>query len=101
MTNIRVAPDTATLARMAADTIQELAHTAIGQTGRFSIALSGGSTPKALFQLLVSDYQDKIDWKNVSVFWGDERCVPPDDADSNYKMARETLLDHVSVPEEN
>ncbi len=101
MTNIRVAPDAATLARMAANTIQELAHTAINQTGRFSIALSGGSTPKTLFQILASDYQEKIDWENIYVFWGDERCVPPDDADSNYKMARETLLDHVPVLEAN
>jgi len=101
MTNIRVAPDVATLARMAADTIQDLAQTAISQTGRFTVALSGGSTPKTLFQLLASDYQEKIDWKNTYIFWGDERCVPPDDADSNYKMARETLLDHVSLPESN
>ncbi len=101
MTNIRVAPDMATLARMAANTIRELAQTAISQTGRFTIALSGGSTPKALFQLLASDYKEEIDWKNVYVFWGDERCVPPDDADSNYKMARETLLAHVALPAAN
>jgi 6-phosphogluconolactonase len=101
MTNLRVAPDPAALARMAANTIQDLAHTAISQTGRFTIALSGGSTPKALFQLLASDYQEKIGWKNTYVFWGDERCVPPDDADSNYKMARETLLDHVPLPASN
>ncbi len=101
MTNIRVAPDVTALARMAANTIQNLAHIAISQTGRFNIALSGGSTPKALFQLLASDYQEKIDWKDTYIFWGDERCVPPDDPDSNYKMARETLLDHIPLPSSN
>jgi len=101
MTNIRIAPDVNSLARMIADAIQELASSAISRTGRFSIALSGGSTPKALFELLAADYAHKIDWKNVDVFWGDERCVPPDDADSNYRMARETLLDHVPLPASN
>jgi 6-phosphogluconolactonase len=101
MTNIRVAPDVAGLARMAADTIQDVANTAIVQTGRFSIALSGGSTPKTLFTLLAAEYKEKIDWKNTHIFWGDERCVPPDDADSNYKMARETLLNHVPLPPVN
>lgn len=101
MTNIRVAPDVAALARMTANTIEDLARTAISQTGRFTIALSGGSTPKALFQLLASDYQDKIDWKNTYIFWGDERCVQPNDPDSNYKMASETLLDHIPLPASN
>ena len=101
MTNMRIAPDVNSLARMAADTIRELANTAIGQTGRFSIALSGGSTPKTLFELLAAEYTQNIDWKNVYIFWGDERCVQPDDADSNYKMAHETLLDHVSLPASN
>ena len=101
MTNIRIAPDVAGLARMAADTIQDLADSAIGQTGRFSIALSGGSTPKTLFQLLAAEYKEKIDWANTYIFWGDERCVPPDDTDSNYKMAHETLLDHVPLPAAN
>lgn len=101
MTNIRVAPDVAGLARQAADTIQDIANTAISQAGRFSIALSGGSTPKTLFALLGTEYAQKIDWKNTHIFWSDERCVPPDDADSNYMMARETLLDHVPLPAAN
>jgi len=101
MTNIRVAPDVAALARQAADTIQDVASTAISQTGRFSIALSGGSTPKTLFELLAAEYGQKIDWANSHIFWSDERCVPPDDADSNYKMAHETLLDHIPLPASN
>ncbi len=101
MTNIRIAPDVTALARMAADTIQDLARTAINQAGRFSIALSGGSTPKTLFALLATEYAQQIDWKNTYIFWSDERCVPSDDADSNYRMARETLLDHVALPTAN
>ena len=66
-----------------------------------SIALSGGSTPKILFDYLAREYKDKIDWNKVKLFWGDERCVPPDDDDSNYKMTKTHLLDHIDIPEEN
>ena len=101
MSDIRIAPDARALAEMAAKTIQTLANEAIQARGRFTIALSGGSTPKALFKLLASHYHDTIDWTRTFIFWGDERCVPPDHADSNYRMARETLLDHVDLPAEN
>lgn len=99
MTSIRIVPDTTALARMAAETITDLAHEAIKDYGRFTLALSGGSTPKALFKLLAAEYLDKIDWKHTFIFWGDERCVPPNDADSNFRMARETLLEHVPIPD--
>ena len=63
------------------------------------IALSGGSTPRDLHQRLASPpLVDQVDWPRVHVFFGDERCVPPDDAQSNYRMAEETLLSHVSIP---
>ncbi len=101
MTSIRIVPDPAALARMAAETIHSLAAERISHTGRFTIALSGGSTPKALFKLLAAEYREQIDWERTYIFWGDERCVPPDDADSNYLMARETLLDHVPIPASN
>lgn len=65
----------------------------------FSLVLSGGSTPRALYELLTET--DEIDWLKVHIFWGDERCVPPDHADSNYRMAREALLDHVPLPHAN
>jgi 6-phosphogluconolactonase len=66
------------------------------------MGLSGGSTPRALFRLLANpDFAPRIDWSRVHIFWGDERCVPPDHQDSNYGMARETLLDHVPLPEDN
>ena len=87
------------VAQAAADHFIELAATAIAQRGRFSVALSGGSTPKALFRLLVTDaYLPRVDWNSVHLFWGDERCVPPDHPDSNYRMTQETLLSQVTLP---
>src|SRR4051794_8730231 len=84
------------VAQAAADQFVELAATAIAQRGRFSVALSGGSTPPALFRLLVTDaYLPLVDWNSVHLFWGDERCVPSDHPDSNYRMTQETLLSHV------
>lgn len=66
------------------------------------IALSGGSTPKALYQALAAaPWRDKIAWHNLHLWWGDERCVPPADLESNYGEAARTLLDHVPVPPEN
>jgi len=64
----------------------------------FSIALSGGGTPKAVFEYLANHFRDEIDWNKVQVFWSDERCVPPDSPESNYRMAKESLLDRVPVP---
>lgn len=72
----------------------------IAEKGKAYIALSGGSTPKLLFSYLSTNYR-KIDWNNVHLFWGDERCVPPDDKDSNYKMTFETLLQHIHIPHYN
>jgi len=73
----------------------------IDEAGQFTIALSGGSTPKVLFDHLAEKYSKKIEWSKVKLFWGDERCVPPDDNESNYKMTKEHLLDHIDIPEEN
>lgn len=70
-------------------------------TGRCSLVLSGGSTPSTLHRLWASAFRDQIPWAHVHVFWGDERYVSPDDPDSNYRMARETLLDHVPCPAGN
>ena len=71
------------------------------QSGRARVALSGGSTPRALFKLLASDaYISMIDWQAIDIFWGDERTVPPDHADSNYRMSRETLLSKVPIDEQ-
>ncbi len=66
-----------------------------------TVALSGGSTPRVLFEHWAEEYKDSIDWSKVHFFWGDERCVPPDDEESNYKMAHELFLSKVDIPEEN
>lgn len=98
---IHVSADPAALAREAAGRFGALAGAANAERGRFVVALSGGSTPKALLGLLAgAPYRDAIDWGRVHVAWGDERCVPPDDEQSNYRMAREALLDHVPIPPE-
>ena len=69
------------------------------EEGRFTIALSGGSTPRRLYQVIAAPpYKEQIAWSEWQVFWGDERCVPPDHRDSNYRMVREALLDHVPIP---
>ena len=66
----------------------------------FSLLLSGGSTPRAVFEYL-SKNQESIQWQRLQLFWGDERCVPPDQDESNYKMAKNSLLDHVPIPSDN
>jgi 6-phosphogluconolactonase len=77
----------------------ELAAEAIARNGRFTVALSGGSTPQAAFQLLAAaPYTGRVDWDRVHIFWVDERCVPPDHPDSNYRLARRSLLDRVRIP---
>ena len=66
--------------------------------GTFSLALSGGSTPRGLFRLLAADpYRSQLDWESFRIFWGDERSVPPDHPESNFRMAKEALLDHVPL----
>jgi 6-phosphogluconolactonase len=100
MTAIRVLPDAAALADVAARFVVENGQAAIDARGAFSIALSGGSTPRELHRRLASPpLVSQIDWSRVHVFFGDERCVPPDNAESNYRMASATLLRHVPVPE--
>ncbi len=92
--SIQIYPDTAALTLAAADHIITLANTAIGERGRFTLALSGGSTPKPVYERLATQ-RDRIDWTKAQLFWGDERTVPPNHADSNYHLAYETLLKHI------
>jgi len=102
MREVRVHPDAASLAQAAAEHFATLAAEAIADRGRFAVALAGGSTPRATYALLATDaFAARVDWPRVHVFWGDARCVPPDHPDSNYRMARETLLDHVPLPAGN
>ncbi len=67
----------------------------------FHIALSGGSTPKSIFEYLAAHYQKTINWQKINFYWGDERCVPPNDSESNYKMANDALLSNLQIPASN
>jgi 6-phosphogluconolactonase len=102
MAEIRIFPDGPSLATAAADRFVHLAGAAVSERGRFSVALSGGSTPRATYMLLAAEEDAaRVDWSKVHVFWGDERCVPPDHPGSSFRMAREALLDRVLLPEGN
>ncbi len=85
----------------AAEEVVSAATDAVAQRGRFTIALSGGSTPKGLFNLLATNALTVLPWDRMFFFWGDERHVPPTDPDSNYRMAQETMLSKVPVPPGN
>jgi 6-phosphogluconolactonase len=96
---IEILPDTAALSRAVAERVAARAADAIAKRSRFTLALAGGSTPVAAYRLLAgAEFAGRIDWSRVLVFWGDERCVEPDAPQSNYRMAREALLDHVPIP---
>src|SRR6185312_719113 len=97
----RVCADVNELSRRAAEDVVRTINDTARATGRCSLVLSGGNTPRTLYGLLASRFREQIAWARVHVFWGDERYVPPDDAQSNYRMAKETLLDHVSCPAAN
>ena len=73
----------------------------IEKVDNITIALSGGSTPKLLFEILAKKYKKKIDWSKVNFYWGDERCVPPSDEQSNYRMTKEILFQNVKIPLSN
>ena len=76
-------------------------HLMNSKEGNFNVALSGGSTPKIWFEELAKNHKDDIDWNKVHFYWGDERCVAPDDEDSNYGMTKKFLLNHINIKEEN
>ncbi len=99
---VLVCRDAAEVARAAARRFVDWAWQAIARDGKFQVALSGGSTPREMYRLLASqDFRTQIDWPRVHLFWGDERAVPPDHADSNYGLARRELLLHVPIPPGN
>jgi 6-phosphogluconolactonase len=101
---IVILPDRAALARNAAQRFVTLARQAIDARGKFTVALSGGATPRDPYALLATPdavRAAQVDWARVHIFWGDERAVPPDHPDSNYRMAYETLLSRVPVPPQN
>lgn len=86
----------------AATQFVQRAETAISRYSRFTVACSGGSTPKSLYSLLATEaWSHRVPWSNVHLFWGDERHVPPDHSDSNYRMVKECLISKVPIPPEN
>jgi len=97
--NVKVFVDPRDLAEAAAGSFVEQARKAIEDSGRFSVALAGGSTPKRAYEVLAQEYHEpgNLDWSKVHAFFGDERTVPPDHEDSNYRMAHDALLSHVPV----
>ncbi len=100
--SIRVFADPESLGRAAADFILNFSRWVLASRGRFSFALSGGSTPKKLYSLLAaSPWRDEFTWSMAHFFWSDERCVPPDHAESNYKLAFDSFLSRVPPPPQN
>ena len=101
-TTLHVSPDPETAAAATARRWLEIARHTIATEGRFNVALSGGSTPRRLYALLAGPpLRDAPDWSRIHVFFGDERSVPPGHPDSNFRMAREALLDQVPIPDGN
>jgi len=99
---VEVLPDPPALAAEAATRFATLAQEAVAKGHRFAVALSGGSTPRAAYALLAQPpLREQVPWPQVHLFWGDERNVPPDDPQNNYRMARQALLDHIPIQEEN
>src|SRR5258708_9711161 len=97
--HIAIYPDIDTLSHDAAQHIVRIANESIATYGRFTMALSGGTTPRKTYELLGSEpYSRQINWTLVHIFWGDERCVPPESPDSNYRMAHEILLSKIPIP---
>jgi 6-phosphogluconolactonase len=102
MTNPRILklPTRTKWAEAAADLIIQQANAAIEARGSWSIVLSGGSTPRPVYQTIAAR-KDQINWDHTYIFWGDERCVLPDDPESNFRMAKETFLDEVPISKQN
>jgi 6-phosphogluconolactonase len=99
---VEVLASTDALMQAAADEFVRCAVEATRVSGRFAVALAGGSTPAGLYaRFATAAYARRIDWTRVHVFWGDERCLPPGDPATNYRMVREHLLDRVPVPEQS
>jgi 6-phosphogluconolactonase len=100
--DVRVFPSVAELTRAAAEEVARRAEEAVRERGLFTWVLSGGSTPRDLYGTLSRPpYRDRMPWRAIHVFWGDERHVPPDHPDSNFRMAREAMLDRVPLPAAN
>jgi 6-phosphogluconolactonase len=100
--NVTIFDTPVQLALAAAEKFVDCARDAAHARGLFSVALAGGNTPKRVYQLLATEqFKNRIEWASVHIFFGDERCVPPDHPDSNYRMAYEMFLSKVAIPPKN
>ncbi len=100
--NLNISKDINSLVDQVIKHIVGCAHSAIEHNNIFHFSLAGGSTPKIVFEQLASPaYRNQIDWKKTHIWFGDERCVPPEHPDSNYRMARQALLDQIPIPDAN
>lgn len=100
--SIEILPDAEAVAARAADLFAQAAQEAAVARGRFAVALSGGASPQPLYRMLArQQFTQKVPWRRVHLYWGDERCVPPDDPESNYGMAERLFIRHVPVPADN
>lgn len=97
---VKIVPDNATLCRTAAQEFHRVADAAVGERGRFSVALSGGNTPRGVYSMLAEEHKE-LPWDRVHIFFGDERHVPPEHPDSNFRMTSESLLTRVPIPDKN
>lgn len=99
---IKIFPEPEPLAKAIAIELEKASKQACDAGQRFNLVLAGGGTPLAVYQYLAqSEFKNSIPWKSIHFYWGDERCVPPDHEDSNFRMAREALLDPLAIPDEN
>lgn len=102
MPPFEVYSDHRALFQAAAEHFSEIANSAVAAHGIFFVALAGGNTPRELYLLLAQPaWRSRVPWEKAHIFFGDERCVPPEHPDSNYRMAREVLLEALSLPEQN
>jgi 6-phosphogluconolactonase len=99
---VRIYPDADALAQAVAQHVVTICQDTRSERRPFTLALSGGSTPRPAYEHLATPrFSERMDWERTHVFWSDERCVAPDDAQSNYRMAKAALLDHVPIPRSN
>jgi len=99
---IRVLADLEALSRSAAELVQQLARQSVSERGQFSLALAGGATPRRLYEILADEpFLSEMPWPKIHLFWGDERCVEPEHLYSNFRLAREVLLDRLDLPPAN
>ena len=96
-----IADTTDALYRAIADAFTQKVRDTLRQQARFTLALSGGNTPRPLYHLLATEYRHRVEWNRVPLFWGDERYVPPDHPASNFRMARESLIEPLRIPSAN